>query len=144
MVRKAEVIEQLRDRLPFLDYAPMCFISAVHRGAPRALRDDEGGGGGAAAGRRGRVCTRCARRSSAGPRPRRAALRDPVRLQVAVSPPTFALRVNLPDDVHFSYERYLVNSLRHAYGFVGTPLRVSLRKGQGRKHSRPVPRRAQR
>ena len=28
-VRKAEVIEQLRDRLPFLDYAPVCFTSAT-------------------------------------------------------------------------------------------------------------------
>src|SRR5262249_299889 len=29
MVRKAEVVEQIRDRLPFLDYAPVCFTSAT-------------------------------------------------------------------------------------------------------------------
>ena len=29
MVRKAEVIEQFRERLPFLDYAPVCFTSAL-------------------------------------------------------------------------------------------------------------------
>ena len=29
MVRKAEVVEQLRERLPFLDYAPVCFTSAT-------------------------------------------------------------------------------------------------------------------
>jgi len=49
--------------------------------------------------------------------------------QVSAAPPTFALRVNKPDDIHFSYERYLVKSLRHAFGFAGTPIRLSLRKG---------------
>jgi GTPase len=64
--------------------------------------------------------------------------------QVAVGPPTFAIRVNRPEEIHFSYERYLVKSLRHAYGFVGSPLRLSLRKGQGKKHARPASRRAHR
>src|SRR5262247_848041 len=48
--------------------------------------------------------------------------------QVAIQPPTFALRVNRPDDIHFSYERYLVKSLRHAFGLAGSPIRLSLRK----------------
>ncbi len=29
MISKAEVVDQMRDRLPFLDYAPICFTSAV-------------------------------------------------------------------------------------------------------------------
>ena len=41
--------------------------------------------------------------------------------QVSVGPPTFALRVNRPDEVHFSYERYLMRSLRLAFGFEGSP-----------------------
>ncbi|MBZ5573719.1 MAG: hypothetical protein LAO09_17780, partial [Acidobacteriia bacterium] len=45
--------------------------------------------------------------------------------QVAIGPPTFAIRVNLPEQIHFSYERYLINSLRHAHGFAGSPLRLS-------------------
>jgi len=49
--------------------------------------------------------------------------------QVSAAPPTFALRVNRPDGIHFSYERYLVKSLRHAFGLAGTPIRLSLRKG---------------
>ena len=52
--------------------------------------------------------------------------------QVAVSPPTFAIRVNLPDSIHFSYERYIINSLRHAYSFAGSPLRLLFRKAAGR------------
>jgi GTP-binding protein len=52
--------------------------------------------------------------------------------QVAVSPPTFAIRVNLPGEIHFSYERYLINSLRHAHGFAGSPIRLLFRKSVGR------------
>src|SRR3989442_8348127 len=37
MVRKAEVVEQVRDRLPFLDYAPMCFTSAMRGEGLREL-----------------------------------------------------------------------------------------------------------
>ena len=53
--------------------------------------------------------------------------------QVSVSPPTFALRVNWPDQIHFSYERYLMRSLRLAFGFDGSPIRLSLRKASGRR-----------
>jgi GTP-binding protein len=60
--------------------------------------------------------------------------------QVASNPPTFAIGVNRPDEIHFSYERYLVNALRQAFGFSGSPIRVSFRKavGKGRARSRPL------
>ena len=51
--------------------------------------------------------------------------------QVGIEPPTFALRVNRPDEIHFSYERYLVKSLRRVFGFTGSPIRLSLRKAAG-------------
>lgn len=44
--------------------------------------------------------------------------------QIKHSPPTFQCFVNYPDGVHFSYRRYLVNSLRQTFGFVGTPIRL--------------------
>jgi GTP-binding protein len=53
--------------------------------------------------------------------------------QVATEPPTFALRVNRPDEIHFSYERYLAKSLRRVFGFTGSPIRLSLRKAAGRR-----------
>src|SRR5207247_10451839 len=37
MVRKAEVVEQVSDRLPFLDYAPLCFTSATEGQGLREL-----------------------------------------------------------------------------------------------------------
>ena len=33
---------------------------------------------------------------------------------------------------HIEYERYLINSLRHAYGFTGSPIRLLFRKGGGK------------
>ncbi|MDP7240295.1 MAG: ribosome biogenesis GTPase Der, partial [Dehalococcoidia bacterium] len=54
--------------------------------------------------------------------------------QVQVNPPTFMFRVNDPRLLHFSYQRYLENRLRDAFGFRGTPVRL-LFKGRGRKSS---------
>ncbi|WP_283650487.1 ribosome biogenesis GTPase Der [Dubosiella newyorkensis] len=50
--------------------------------------------------------------------------------QVAVEPPTFVLFVNDPELFHFSYKRYLENKLREAFGFVGTPLHIMVRKNR--------------
>jgi len=47
--------------------------------------------------------------------------------QVSVAPPTFVLFVNNTKHMHFSYERYLENQLRNAFGFEGTPIRIILR-----------------
>jgi GTP-binding protein len=44
--------------------------------------------------------------------------------QVSTRPPTFVVFVNKAEGVHFSYQRYLVNKLREAFGFEGVPLRV--------------------
>jgi GTP-binding protein len=47
--------------------------------------------------------------------------------QVSVKPPTFALFVSRPEGIHFSYERYLMNKIREAFGFDGTPIRLLFR-----------------
>jgi len=48
--------------------------------------------------------------------------------QTRTCPPTFTLFVNDPELMHYSYERYLLNQLREAYGFEGVPLRLRLRE----------------
>ena len=48
--------------------------------------------------------------------------------QAATCPPTFALFINSEDLMHFSYERYLENCIRKAFGFEGTPIRFALRE----------------
>ena len=56
----------------------------------------------------------------------------PVRVQyvtqVRVRPPTFTIFCNNPDGVGDGYQRYLQNKLREQFGFLGTPLRLQLRR----------------
>jgi GTP-binding protein len=134
MVRKAEVVEQIRDRLPFLDYAPICFTSATRAEGLSDLFDAVDA-----------VAAEANRRVAAGvvtEALQQALARRPVTIggvpltiqsanQVTTGPPTFALRVNRPDEIHFSYERYLVNALRQAFGFAGSPIRLSFRRAVG-------------
>ncbi|MFU8792498.1 MAG: ribosome biogenesis GTPase Der [Acholeplasmataceae bacterium] len=48
--------------------------------------------------------------------------------QVAIKPPSFTLFVNNPDFIHFSYLRYLNNQFRQAIDFTGTPIKLMIRK----------------
>jgi GTP-binding protein len=135
-VQKSDVVGQIYERLPFLEYAPVCFMSAATRQGLPELFDEVD-----------RVAAEARKRVAPGElltvlrqaierRPtsfRGVPLRIYSAQQVGVSPPTFALRVNLPGDIHFSYQRYLANSLRHAYGFAGSPLRLLWRKGGGKR-----------
>jgi len=56
----------------------------------------------------------------------------PVKLnyitQVKVKPPTFVISTNFPEGIHFSYERYLMNQIREAFGFEGVPIRLLFKK----------------
>jgi GTP-binding protein len=144
MVRKAEVVEQVRDRLPFLDYAPICFTSATEGEGLRELFQTID-----------RIAAEAQRRVPADEVSavlRQALDRRPVSVagvplsihsanQVSVGPPTIAVRVNRPDGIHFSYERYLAKSLRHAFGFEGSPLRLSFRRAGRVRPSAPKARR---
>ena len=48
--------------------------------------------------------------------------------QVGTFPPRFAIFVNEPKGVHFSYERYLANRLREAFSLEGAPVQLMFRK----------------
>ena len=45
-----------------------------------------------------------------------------------MQPPTFVFFINDETLMHFSYERYLENQFRKAFGFEGTPLKFVLRE----------------
>jgi GTP-binding protein len=53
--------------------------------------------------------------------------------QVAAKPPSFKIIVNHPEGVGVSYERYIHNKLREYFGFEGTPLKIFFREREGRK-----------
>jgi GTP-binding protein len=123
--------EQVRQRLNFLDYVPVLFISAktglrVDEVLPMALRVQEE--------RLRRIPTaelnRLLREVQARHAPPSRAGRRLKLLyatQVRTDPPTFLFHVNDPRLVHFTYARFLENRLRERYGFLGTPLRLSFR-----------------
>jgi GTP-binding protein len=48
--------------------------------------------------------------------------------QVSTAPPTFVIYTNMPEGIHFSYERYLHNQMREAFGLEGVPVRLLFRK----------------
>jgi GTP-binding protein len=135
MVTRGDVTTQMYERLPFLDHAPVCFTSAVTGLGLRDLFDQVDVVAAEAIKRLQPGELLATLRQAVERRPmssRGIALRVQSAQQVAVGPPTFALRVNLPDQIHFSYERYLINSLRHGHGFAGSPIRLLFRKAVGR------------
>ena len=131
MVRRAEVVEQIRDRVPFLVYAPVAFTSAVTRLGLEELFDavDQ-----VAAEAVKRIPPALVAKTLGQAVERRPVSHKGIPLtlhsaaQVGVAPPTFAVRVNQPDKIHFSYERYLIGSLRQAFGFTGSPVRLLFRR----------------
>jgi GTP-binding protein len=127
--------DKLRFQLKFLDYAPIVHLSALTGERTPKLLDVVDT---VLAERTRRVPTPELNRflqelTAAHPMP--GAGKKPVRIlyaaQVGVAPPTFALFTNVQTELHFSYERFLKNRLRERFGFLGTPIRLQLRK---RKH----------
>jgi len=47
--------------------------------------------------------------------------------QASVRPPTFVLFCNYPEAIHFSYERFLLNQFREAFGLDKSPIRILFR-----------------
>jgi GTPase len=113
----------VRDELKFLDYAPVAFLSAKEGTGVRRLLG---------------VVQQCwhsaSRRVTTGELNRfieRLSFdrRQKIRYvtQAGVRPPTFVLFTNKGEKLHFSTERYLVNQLREAFGFEGTPIVIRTR-----------------
>ncbi|HEY6509315.1 MAG TPA: ribosome biogenesis GTPase Der, partial [Vicinamibacterales bacterium] len=123
--------ETMRRQLKFLDYAPILHVSAATgERAPKLLEHIDR----VAASRRKRVRTHelnklVERISLEHPpqSPSRRHVRILYAAQTSVAPPTFVFFTNVATSFHFSYERYLVNQLREAFGFVGTPIRLQVR-----------------
>jgi len=131
-------VKKIRDKMKFLDFAPIIFVSALS--GQRVTKILE----------KSKDCfTQYQKRIGTGdlnrllqqitsgyPPPRYIGkqVKFYYLSQVAVRPPTFVFFTNFPQAIHFSYERYLANQLRDAYGFEGTPLRLYFRK-RGRENT---------
>ncbi len=130
----AEFTNEIRGRLRFASHVPILYVSAkFKRGIEEVLATARG----IAKERVKRVSTSSlnsmlseAVSRHAPPTIRGRRVKILYATQVEVGPPTFTFFVNDAKLVHFSYQRYLENQLRRAFGFDGTPLRMIF-KGRG-------------
>jgi GTPase len=123
--------DELARQMKFLDYAPVIHISArTGERVPKLLelidRVSER--------RRKRVPSAELNRfvrdvTAAHPpaSPGRREVRVMYATQVGIAPPTFVFFTNVATTFHFSYERFLVNQLREAFGYEGSPIRIQVR-----------------
>ena len=127
--------EQARHALKFLGYAPMLFLSAAEGQqtgrvfeAVRRVANE----------RRKRISTAEMNRFLERVDFERAGLPSSKQMrilymtQAAVAPPMFVLFTDRDVKLHFSYERFLENQIRAAFGFSGTPVRFKIRARQQR------------
>jgi GTPase len=110
--------QQIRDELKFLDYAPVVFMSAMKGSGVKQLFS---------------LIKNCfesaSKRITTGDLNRfvaklkfEPAIKVFYITQAGLRPPTFILFTDRPNALHFSAERFLVNRLREAFGFQGTPV----------------------
>jgi GTP-binding protein len=122
--------QRLRGALKFLSYAPVIFVSAATgRGTDKLFPMIEQ----VAAERQKRIGTGEMNRFLKTVNFDRASVPVSKRVkiyyltQAAVSPPTFILFTDRPVKLHFSYQRFLENQIRRAFGFLGTPIWIKNR-----------------
>lgn len=132
---------QLRERVKFLDYAPVVFISALTGQRVTRLLDLAARAYDA---RHRRVPTGELNRFFAEyletPRatmPTSTPVKVHYVTQARGVPPTFVLFTNSTRKLHFSYLRYVENRLRENFDFFATPLRIVSRPRSGKKNARP-------
>ena len=128
----AKYTQKLLHEAPFLDFAPKIFISAKTKQRLVNIYKQAQ-----------EVYAQCNKRISTSilnkvlleamamnpPSTKRGKrLRVYYATQVRTAPPTFILFVNDEDLVQDSYKRYLENKMREAFGFFGTPIRMSFRE----------------
>jgi len=122
--------ERLRYDLKFLNYAPIVFISAKSgKGTERIFPLLEQ----VATERRKRISTSAMNRFietvdfERASVPMRSRVKILYMTQASVAPPTFVLFTNRAVKLHFSYQRFLENQIRKAFGFLGTPIWIKNR-----------------
>ncbi|MDQ0350869.1 GTP-binding protein [Alkalibacillus filiformis] len=124
--------EDIRKQFQFLSYAPVVFLSAattkrIHTLIPKIIQASEN--------HSKRVKTNLLNEViedslAINPTPsiKGQKLKILYTTQVAAKPPTFVVFVNDPSLMHFTYERFLENRIREAFGFDGTPIKIYARQ----------------
>ena len=124
--------DTLRHGMRFLDFAPILHISALTGERTTKVLETMDK---VAAARRVRVPTPALNKfiekvTAANPpvSPGRKHVRIMYAAQTGVAPPSFLFFTNVATTFHFSYERFLINKLREEFGFLGSPIRIQVRR----------------
>ncbi|ADW67916.1 ribosome biogenesis GTPase Der [Granulicella tundricola] len=132
--------QQVRDALKYLDYAPLLFISAgPETGGPKAIEQVFAKVELVARERRKRVSTGMMNKFLDKVDFQRASVPMNKRVkiyymtQAQVAPPTFVLFTDRDIKMHFSFERFLANQIREAFGFIGSPIWFKIRARNKKK-----------
>ena len=127
-----EFTQKVRDHFLYLSYAPIVFVSAkTHQRVNRILPIVDM----ILENAKRRIPTNVlnevvgdAQITTPSPTHNGKRFRIYYATQVGIQPPTFMLSCNDPKLLHFSYERFLENTLRNAFPLEGTPIRIIARK----------------
>jgi GTPase len=125
--------QKVRDKMKYLDFAPVIFLSALKGQRLDKLLDTILK---VAAARQYRIPTAEINRFvqeldfERAPSPGGRPLRLYYLTQAAVAPPTFVAFVNSSKPPHFSVERFLKNRIRERFPFPGTPLVLEWRRSR--------------
>jgi GTP-binding protein len=131
----------VRDKLKFLSYAPIVFLSAKtgDRASKLFPLIDE-----VAAARKKRIPTPELNRwlkeevdLQRGTTPKARPVKIYYMTQAKTSPPTFMIFTNQKDPQHFSYQRFLENQIREKWDFSGAPIRFLQRLRKPERDTRP-------
>ncbi len=131
-LRQRAFTESVRDALKFLAFAPLVFVSAqsglgLGRLFATVDRVREASRQRITTGEFNRVLARAAEYLAPKAAKGGHAVKILYGTQIGIQPPTFAISINHPVDLHFSYRRYLENRIRAEFGFEGAPLQLRVR-----------------
>ena len=129
--------QKIANEIPFLDYVPKIYISAVtHQRLnsifTKVLEVQKERSKRIATGLLNKVINE-AYALNPPQTIRNKRLKIMYSTQAAVKPPTFILFANNEDLMKDHYKRYMENKLREAFGFTGTPVRISIRTRSEKK-----------
>jgi GTP-binding protein len=125
---RQDMANQVRGKFKFAQYAPICFTSGLTGSGVKNMLDtaikvqSERSEVIPRANVRRTIMTAVANHPP--PVQGKKELKIYSAMQDSSRPPSFTFFVNHADMVHFSYKRYLENSLRENFGFEGSPLRL--------------------
>jgi len=127
-----KIIKEVRERFKFLSFAPIITLSAqthlrVDKLHDMILQINENYSQRIPTSKINEVIERALRRHTL-PSVSGQVIRIYYGTQYETRPPKIAIVMNKPSGLHFTYRRYLVNKMREAFDFTGTPLLFKAKK----------------